>query len=433
MASQPPADFTAHRQIGVSARALLQNKDLRLLLASNSPGYVCLGLEMLALGLLVLDRTDSAWQVALVGVFRLSPLLFFGMFSGLIADLANRWRVMVLARSGNVLVTAALFSLLVTDRISTWHVMVGALALGWLYVLDSPSRHSYIYDLVGPQNVVRAMSLETINITVGSTLGPVVAGLFVELKGFSGAYLFLLVVYILALFLISRVKSRIARPPSSRQPMWRMISGGLRYSLQNRTVLGVLGLTVLINAAAFSAIQLFPVVARDHLHVGPGLTGILVGASWFGTLLGAAIITYIGPRTHHGRIFVVGTCLHFITLLLFSLSPWYPLSALMLLLAGLGTSGYLTMQTTIILTSAPPERRGMAMGVLVLCYGSMPLGLLQMGALAVLLNAQTAIGINAAAGLLLALPMIIRTPLVWRPITAGAEQGDSLGDTPTTA
>ena len=311
-----------------------------------------------------------------------------------------------------------------TDRIQTWHVLVISLVQGWAFVLEIPSRHSFIYDLVGPQQVVRAWSLETFNFTVGLTLGALLAGLLIELSGFSGAFSLLLSLYVLTLVLVSLIKSRIPRLSTSSQRMWQSLASGLRYSVSNRAILGVLGVTLIMNAMAFSAFQLYPVVARDHLDVGAFLTGVLMSAPGIGLFFGVIIISFWGTVSYHGRIFVLGSMAQLVGLALFALSPWYPLSFLLLLLSGVGMCGFNLMQSPIILMSAVPEMRGRAMGVLGLSIGSAPFGLLEMGALATLLNPQASIAINALVGLALTVPLVILTPLVSQPIavaTAGTE------------
>ena len=390
--------------------------------ASDALDNICRWMELLVLALLVLELKDSAWWVALVATMRWTPMLVFGMFSGYLADRANRWGVMVVTRGANVLITAGLLALVITDSIQAWHLLLGALALGVTFVFDMPSRHSFIYDLVGARHVVRAMSLEVLGVTTGLILGPLAGGLFVELVGFSSAYMFLLAAYILALLTISLVRSRITRSSPTAQPIWKSLGTAIRFSLENKVVLGVLTITLVFNIGSFSALQFYPVVARDHLHVGPGLTGVLGSAVGIGLLIGAIIMTIVGTVRYHGRVFVAGSAINLLALLLFAISPWYPLSFLILLMAGLGLTGFGTMQSTILLLSAEPERRGMAIGMMSLCIGIAPLGALQMGVIATVLNAQWAIGISAGAGLLLLIPIILFTPLVWKP-TAEVSHG----------
>ena len=405
----------------VPAWRLFRIRDYRYLWASAALNNTCMFMDMVVLALLVLKLTDSAWWVALVGSLRFMPWLVFGIFAGLIADRVNRWRVMLTSRSINVVVMIVLLALIVTDLIQLWHLLITTLVLGWAFVTEVPSRHSFIYDLVGQQNVVRAMSLETMTFTIGTVVGPLMAGLLVEVTGFTGAYLFLLSIYVLALLTICRVRSRIPRPFTSRQPILKILASGLRYSLENRTIRGVLIITLIMNFMGFSAMQIFPVVARDHLGVGPGLTGILISAHGIGSLLGASIMVYIGATRYHGRIFSLGSSLVLVGLLFFALSPWYPLSFVALLVVGLGTAGFGTMQSTIILISATPDRRGMALGVLGLCIGAGPLGMVQMGAVSTLLNPQAAIGISAVTGLFLMALVIVLTPLVWRPTATNTD------------
>jgi predicted MFS family arabinose efflux permease len=285
-----------------------------------------------------------------------------------------------------------------------------------------------VYDLVGPQQVVSAMSLETVNNTVGKFLGPLIGGLMIEMTGFAGVYSLLMAVYLLALGLILQVKANLPAPPGPAQPIWRSLVTGLQYSLHNRVVLGVLCITVIMNALAFSYIQILPVVARDHLRVGPGLMGLLASADGMGTLVGALLLATMRKLPAHGRIFAFGALLELVSLLAFAASPWYALSCVLLFGVGLGNAGFSTMQSTIILLSAEPGMRGRAVGVLGLCIGSTPLGLLELGALSAAAGAPVAIGINAAVGLALWLPVVAFTPLLSRPPEPGPEPSSPVAE-----
>jgi MFS family permease len=233
-------------------------------------------------------------------------------------------------------------------------------------------------------------------------------------------YGLLMAAYLLALSLILQVKSNPSGPPGPAQSIWRSLVTGLQYSLHNRVVLGVLCITVIMNALAFSYVQILPVVARDHLRVGPGLMGLLASADGMGTLVGALLLAALGKLPAHGRIYAFGALLELVSLLGFAASPWYALSCLLLFGVGLGNAGFSTMQSTIILLSAEPGMRGRAVGVLGLCIGSTPLGLLGLGALSAAVGAPAAIGINAAIGLVLWLPVVAFTPLLSRPQEPGA-------------
>jgi MFS family permease len=380
-------------------------------------------MEMGVLGWLVLDLTNSPWQVALAGAVRAAPMLAFGLFAGLIADRMNRWRVMLVTQSANALVTAALLVSLLSHAIQPWQVFLGAFVLGCSTILDMPSRRSLIYDVVGAHKLVSAMSLETVNNTVGKFAGPLIGGVLIELTGFEGVYLFFLLAYLSTLLLILQIGATdVDTPPVGIQPIWQSLASGVRYALSNRTVLGVLCTTVIMNALAFSYVQLLPVVARDHLQIGPGLMGLLASADGMGTFIGALILSAVGNLRQQGRIFALGALLELVGLLAFTLSPWYGLSCALLVLVGMGNSGFSTMQSTIILLSAAPGMRGRAVGILGLCIGSTPLGLLELGAVAAVFGAPMAIGFNAALAIMLMVPVVAFTPLIRNSPESKAEE-----------
>ena len=140
---------------------------------------------------------------------------------------------------------------------------------------------------------------------------------------------------------------------------------------------------------------LTPVVARDFLGVGPELLGLLVAGDGIGTLIGAGLQAKLGDRCP-GWVYIGGSLALGVFLILFALSQWYWISFLLLILAGIGVSGFATNQSTIILATVPSEMRGRAMGVLAAAIGTMPVGALMIGALANATSAPIAIIIMAS-------------------------------------
>ena len=378
-------------------------------------------MDVVVMGLLVLEMTDSAFQVALLFVFRWLPMLAFALISGMVADRANRWAIMMVSRMVAVTTTGAVLVLVLADAVEPWHVFIASFFLGGLFVLEFPSRRSLIYDFVGSDRIVSAMSLETISMTLGRFMGPFLAGLLIELTDFSGTYIVLMVVYIVAFVLILVMKGRGPVRAPSPYAFWSTVSRGFKYSVNNSVIRSVLIITLIMNAMAFSVESLFPVVAKNHLGVGAGLTGILISAQAIGSLAAASVIASLAVVRYHGRIFALGLVLQLISLLFFALSPWYPVSFLMLMLAGLGAAGYSTMQSTIILISSEPEMRGTALGMLGQCIGVAAVGGLAVGVVANYFSAQAAVAMSVSLGLLLLIPALSFSPLLRRPISPPGE------------
>ena len=378
-------------------------------------------MDVVVMGLLVLEMTDSAFQVALLFVFRWLPMLAFALISGMVADRANRWAIMMVSRMVAVATTGAILALVLTGAVEPWHVFIASFFLGWLFVLEFPSRRSLIYDFVGSDRIVSAMSLETISMTLGRFMGPFLAGLLIELTDFSGTYIVLMVVYIVAFVLILVMKGRGPVRAPSPYAFWSTVSRAFKYSVNNSVIRSVLVITLIMNSMAFSVESLFPVVAKNHLGVGAGLTGILISAQAIGSLAAASVIASLAVVRYHGRIFALGLVLQLISLLFFALSPWYPVSFLMLMLAGLGAAGYSTMQSTIILISSEPEMRGTALGMLGQCIGVAAVGGLAVGVVANYFSAQAAVAMSVSLGLLLLIPALSFSPLLRRPISPPGE------------
>ena len=411
--------MTTATRVGRSSSilAVLGNADFRLLWLAGGADNSGRWMEAVVMALLMLDIGGSALQVALLFAFRWTPMLLFALVSGMVADRANRRMVMIVARGVAVAVTAILLVLVASNEARPEHLFIGSLLLGWLYVLEFPSRRSFIYELVGGQQVVGAMSLETISTTIGRLLGPLAAGVLVGQAGFTIAFATLLALYSLAFLFVVLVRTRLPARSSDSYNLWGTAKTGFGYAFRSPVVRAVLMGTIIFNALAFSVESLFPVVAKEHLEVGPELTGVLISAQSFGTLGAALAIGLVPNLRYHGRVFCIGMAIQLVTLILFALSPWYPLSFVLLLFSGLGAAGFSTMQSTIIMLSSPPEIRGALLGVLGQCIGVAAVGGVIVGFVADYLSAQAAVALSTGLGLALLIPVMLFTPLIKSPIT----------------
>ena len=396
---------------------MLRNHDFRLLWIAGGSDNSGRWMEAVVVALLMLDIGGSALQVALLFAFRWTPMLLFSLVSGRVADRANRRLVMLVARAGIVAVIAVLLVLVVSDQAQPVHLFIGSLLLGWLYVLEFPSRRSFIYELVGSRELVGAMSLETITTTIGRLIGPIIAGFVVGQAGYNAAFALLLALYSLAFVFVLLVRSRLPARSSGHFALWQTVRTGFGYAFRTPVVRAVLLGTVIFNALAFSVESLFPVVAKEHLMVGPELTGLLISAQSFGTLGAAMAIGLVPNLRYHGRVFCFGMAIQLISLIGFAISPWYPLSFALLLVSGLGAAGFGTMQSTIIMLSSPPEIRGAILGVLGQCIGVAAVGGVIVGFVADYLSAHLAVALSTGLGLTLLIPVMLFTPLVKSPIS----------------
>lgn len=396
---------------------LVANPSFRTIWYVGSLGEFARRTELLVLSWLVLQLTDSYLQLGLVLVFNNLPRPVLSLFTGLIADRFDRRLVLLVAQSVNTLTAAAVLALLAVDMESVlpWHVFAAISVQGGVRAIEDPARRTGILDIVGANRLVNALSLEVFTNTAGKMAGPMLAGIVLAAVGFQGAYVLVLAMHLTNLFLVSQLKIPRSSAASSREPVWRSLALGFRHALENRQLMGVMYVTIVMNALAFPVQQFVPAVGRDNLEVGVVLVGVLVAAEGIGQLVGAGALAFSGNPSRRGPVFVLGSMLVLFAGLSFVWAPWYGLAFLALAAGGMGQAGFGTMQSAITLLAAPPEMRGRMMGVLSQCIGiGTILGTLEMGLVASLIDIQWSISGNVLAGILLVGPVLLFSPLVRR-------------------
>ena len=381
-------------------------------------------MEQFVLVLLIGGITGSYLQIGLMGVFLNAPRLLFSLFSGVMADRLDRRLIMVAAHACYFGIAAVILLLLVADVIQPWHVFAVLFLQGLVKVLDDPSRRTAMLDLVGTDRIANAVALESATSNLGKIMGPTTGGILIAVAGFTGAYALLVVLDLTALLLLLQLRlPHQAQGSRPRLAVWQSMGEGIGFALSNRTVLGVLVISLWMNAMVLRIQEFIPVIATDHLFVGTVLAGLLTSSEGIGNLIGSVIISVTRSIRHHGRLFVAGALIMAILVLGVAWSQWFSVSFALLLLAGIAQSGFSTMQSTILLLSSPAGMRGRIVGVNSLTNGTAQVvGPLEIGWIADAVNIAFAIALNAWVAMLLILPAVILTPLVWRPLRTISEE-----------
>ncbi len=411
------------RTSSIPAFAVFQNRDFRILWAGRLLHEFSRRMELLVLGYLIYQMTSSVFQVGLIAVFLNLPRPFMSPFAGVLADRLDRRRIMIGVHATFFGIAIVLLALLAAEAIQSWHVFIAAFLQGSAKVLDDPSRRTAIADLAGSEHLASAMSLETITNNSGRIIGPIAGGALVAGPGFVFAYGILAVLDLAVLLLMIRLRLPKRAPASGPKiAVLQSLLEGVRHSISNRMVLGVLCISLIMNALVLPIQFFIPVIASELLLVGPTLGGLLGSAEGIGTLIGASIIALKRQIRYHGRLFIAGALITALGVTLVAWSPWFLVSFILLLLAGGGQAGFSTMQSTILLLSSVPEMRGRAMGAQGTVNGLGHLvGDYEIAAIASIFGIGLAIGLNAGVGLLLILPVTLLTPLIFRQVGSPPE------------
>ena len=406
------------RQPCVAVFSVLRDANFRLIWWMGGLSEIARWMEQLVLSLLIWKVTRSPLQLALVLVFNNAPRPLCSPVTGLLADRFSRRRILFGAQCLATFTASGLLLLLILETIQPWQVYIAVALMGVTKALEDPSRRTAILDIVGPQRLVNALSLDVMNHTTGKILGPLTGGALVETIGFAGACGCIVALHIANLGLITRLHIPPSHGASQGESVWHSLCLSFSVARHNPLIFGMLYVTVVMNALAFPTRQFIPAIGSEYLRVGAGLVGLLVAAEGFGQLFGAGLLASGRIWQDHGRVFVTGSALVLLMAVLFVWSPWYGLAFAFLALGGCGQAGFSTMQSTLTMLASPPDMRGRMMGLLSVFIGvATPLGTLGMGMMAVAFTVPNAITVSALAGLLLLWPAVIMTPLVRRSTT----------------
>jgi MFS family permease len=198
--------------------------------------------------------------------------------------------------------------------------------------------------------------------------------------------------------LVLSLKYASSAAPAREDGLFSSIAVGLAYVRGNRAMVGMLMVTVIMNLWGFPFVAMVPVIGRDVLGLSAFPIGVLMSAEGAGAFVGALIIAALVRPAGFNRIYLYGSTLMILAVILFSFSSWFTVSLALLFIVGLGAAGFSAMQTAIMFTLAPPEMRGRVMGVLSVCIGASPLGMLHIGLLALWMSAQNAVLLVAIEG-----------------------------------
>ena len=267
-----------------------------------------------------------------------------------------------------------------------------------------------VAEIAGLEHLGAAMGLESSTTNFTRMIGPFFGGLLFELAGLPGTLMIGLISYLIAAIAIRAVRYEPAPTTEVCPSFLANLLEGLQFARTNRAIMATLTITIIVNLLGFSFVSMIPVIAKNVLNLSPFPTGILMSAEGFGALVGAILIAFYARPAHFRQILAGGSCIYLASIWLFATSSVFEVSISLLWLGGFGIAGFASMQSALLIASAPPEMRNRIMGLLTMCIGIGPLGILIVGSLSEVLGAPTGILITSSTGLVLMVATLICWP-----------------------
>jgi MFS transporter, DHA1 family, staphyloferrin A biosynthesis exporter len=364
--------------------ASLRHRDFALLWGSSAVMSAGQWLQQVTLSWLVFEMTGSAFLLGLINGVRLLPFLFTSLISGVLADRMDRRRLLLGTQIYLCSMTLLMGLLLLSGRTEIWHLFVFTFVsgLGWSFTM--PVRQSLVSSLVPREDVLNAVALSSAAFNLTRMIGPAAGGLLLATVGGGGNFLVQAGCYALVVGMVyaMRVPALPPREDGRSESMWQSMAEGVRYVGRTPLLLTLLLLALVPMTLGMPYQSLLPIFAADVYGIGAGGLGFLIAIAGVGSFIATLWVAGAGDLRRRGLVQLIALGGMGLALVLFSRSGWLPLAVVFLLILGACQMAYMTINQTLLQTTAPESMRGRVMSLYMLNVGLVPAGSFAAGAVA---------------------------------------------------
>ncbi len=391
------------RRYGLGA---LAHRNFRLFFIGQGISLVGTWMQNVGEGWLILTLTNSPFYVGLTAALSSLGVLLFSLYAGVIADRADKRRFIIFMQLAFMLEALTVAILVWTHVVAVWQVLLLATILGIASGFDIPMRQSFIVEMVGKDDLMNAIALNSSLFNGARVIGPAIAGFLIGAVGIAWCYFLNSVSYIavIAGLLMMRLPPRPPRPQTASA--WTGFREVLSYLRGDRRLRVLMMLTAILSVFGFPYISMMPVFARDVLHRGATGYGALTSSIGIGAVIGALGVALTSGRIRRrGRLMLIGGTAFGVLLILFAASRALALAMALLALAGCAMIVNNSITNTMLQTTAPDHLRGRIMGFYSFVFvGMAPFGAFLFGLVAEHVGVPATL---AAGGAIVALAVMI--------------------------
>lgn len=356
-------------------------------------------MQMLVVGWLTYELTQSAFWVGVVSGARGVPMVVLPFFGGVVADRMDRRTLLWFTQVSQALLGLALAILVAADLAQVWHFATLALLASVAGAFDQPTRQAIVPALVPREDLRKAIALNAVVFTGGALIGPALAGLLVPIIGAAGV-LFINAATTLPVFAALALMKLPPFRPRPREAVLKTVRDGLRFAFSRELIVLVLLVSAVASLFGRSYQQLAPVFAEEVLFADVTGLGWLIAAPGLGAVLGAFVVASANWLPDNGRLAGVSVAGYLAALAGFALSTSFGLSLVLLVLVGLLNTVFSACVRTMLQLEATEAYYGRVMSLNTITFiGLSPVGALIIGSIAESagIQAATLIGTTVVA------------------------------------
>ena len=351
----------------------LQHRNYRLYFVGQLVSVMGTWMQTVAQSFLVLALTHNGTMLGLTTAARFVPILLFGPAGGLFADRRNKRRILYVTQTLSGVVAAGFAVLTGTHVIQVWSVVVLALILGFVNVFDNPARQSFITEMVPPEDLANAVTLNSVAMNLARVFGAALGGILVASLGLATCFAFNAVSFVAVLVSLAAMNAALLYPARPVKQRKGQIRAGLAYVRETPELLIPLLMIALVGTLAWEFPVTLPLMASRVFGGGAGTYGLMTSVMGAGAVVGGLVSAARAKlRARSLCLAAIGWGIA-ITVAAVAPSLWTEL--VVLLFVGYGSITFNSYAKTTLQLAARPEMRGRVMALWALAWqGSTPIG-----------------------------------------------------------
>jgi MFS family permease len=358
-------------------------------------------MQSVAQGLLVLELTGSGTQLGLVTALRSIPVLAFGAMGGVIADRYPKRKILYASQSVAGLLGLTLGILVATGEVRMWMVGILAVMLGFVSVVDNPTRQSLILELVGPDQIRNAVSLNSTEVNLARVIGPTLAGILVSAVGLSACFIVDGLSYFAVIIMLMRMREEEMFLGQTVARARGQLREGFAYAWANLPVRKTLIMMAIIGTFTYEFNVILPIFAEFTFESGPSAYAAMTAAMGLGAVVGGLSVAG-RVRTSQWSI-VISAALFGCSVLATALAPTLYVAIASLLVVGYFSISFTTMGNSTIQLATDQKMRGRVMALWTVSFlGTTPIGGPIIGAIGEHIGARWGLLVGGVAALVAA-------------------------------
>jgi MFS family permease len=372
----------------------LRHRNFQLFFSGQLISLVGTWMQTVAQSWLVYRLTGSSLLLGSIGFASQIPVFLMAPAGGIVADRYNRQRVVIATQVASMVLAFALAAVTLLGVVKVWHVFVLAALLGVVNAFDIPARQAFLMDMVGREDLINAIALNSSMFNGARIIGPAIAGILVAKIGEGWCFFANAVSYVAVIAGLVAMQVNVRRHIPTGTPLETVLEG-FRYVKETPPIRALLLLLGMVSVVGMPYAVLMPIFDDQILHGGARGLGILMGATGVGALIAALALAARTGVSGLGRWVALATAGFGVSLILFSISRHFWLSAALLVPVGLAMMAQMSASNTLIQTMTPDHLRGRVMALYSMMFmGMAPLGSLMAGVAADRLGAPMTIAIG---------------------------------------